>query len=490
MPMGAVGRAMLLTAAASVSACMVGPDFNHPALSEAAGYSQTPLTQRTTAAPTQAGIAQTFIPGRDIPGDWWTIFGSPALARMVEQALHDNPNVEAAQAALRQTQETADAARGALFPSLAGKSSATRVGFSAASIGQTYTKVFTLSTQQLTVSYTLDIFGGTRRQIEAAEAQADYQRFQLEATYLTLTSNVIVAAIQEASLRAQIAATQDIIGTNRDVLQTVQKQLAAGGVSGSDVATQETSLAQTTATLPTLEQNLAQQRTQLAMLLGQFPNQSLPNTLDFSQLHLPEELPISLPSHLVEQRPDVASAEAQLHAATAQVGVAIANMLPQISLSAGYGTIGLGDILGPGSPIWNLGANISQPLFQGGQLLHQRRAAQAGLEAAAAQYRGTVLGAFQNVASALSALRTDADALAAQSAADQASRKSFSIARSQYQAGATSFLTLLNAQNARAQVEIALIRAQTNRYLDTVALYQALGGGWWNRDDTTTDKKS
>jgi NodT family efflux transporter outer membrane factor (OMF) lipoprotein len=483
-------RLLSLIAVASVSACMVGPNYRRPSLPADAGYAPDPLPSRTASAPTPVGASQAFVSGRDIPGDWWTLFGSPALAKLVALALANNPSVAAAQASLAQAEQSADATAGGLFPTVSGKLSTMRLGFSGASIGQTYAEDFTLSIKQISVSYTLDLFGATRRQIEAAEAQADYQRYQLEAADLTLTSNLVAAAIQEASLQEQVAVTQDIIQIETGVLRTMQLQLTAGAASDADVLTQQTSLAQTAATLPGLEQSLKQQRILLDMLIGQFPSQPLPATVAFDTLHLPETLPVSLPSSLVAQRPDVASAAAQLHSATAQVGVATANLLPQISLSAGDGVIALGQLLGPGTPIWNLGVNLTQPLFQGGQLVHQRRAAVAGMQAAAAQYRSTVLGAFQNVADALAALETDADTLSIQAAADQASKQSLAISLAQYHAGAISFLTLLNAENARAQVRVALIRVETNRYLDTVALYQALGGGWWNRNDTAMPGKS
>ncbi|MGE0224424.1 MAG: efflux transporter outer membrane subunit [Acetobacteraceae bacterium] len=477
-------RAVLLITL-SAGACAVGPDFREPELSPNASLTQTPLPTRTVGSGTGAGAAQTLLVGRDLPHDWWTVFGSPTITALVTQALQANPDLRAAEASLRQAQETALAARGGLFPSASLRASRTRVGFSAASIGQTYTEVFTLSTGQLSISYPLDLFGGTRRQIEAAQAQAEYQRFQMEAAYLTISSNVVVAAIQEASLRSQIAATEDIIATRRRGLDLVRRQFTLGGISGADVASQEAALAQAETGLPPLRRQLAQQRDLVHRLTGRFPGEADVPTIMFSDLRLPEDVPVSLPSALVEQRPDIRSAAAQLHAATAQVGIATANMLPQISLSAMLGRISLGELFQPGSFIWDYGASVTQPLFQGGQLVHQKRASEAGLDAALAAYRGAVLGAFRNVADALHALQADAEAVRAQRAAERAAAASLRIAEAQFRAGGTSFLTLLNAQTTHAQARIALIQAETNRFADTAALYQALGGGWWNRPAET-----
>ena len=467
--------------ASALGGCAVGPDYTQPDLPAAASVSAGPLPARTAGQGEGAAASQAFLAGRDLPHDWWTLFGSAQLTALVAQALKANPDLEAAQATLRQTQENALASRGGLFPTLGAKASANRIGFSGASIGQSYTEVFNLSTTQLSISYPLDIFGGTRRQIEAADAQATYQRFQLEAAYLTIAANVVVAAIQEASFRAQLTATEEIVAMRRRVLDLVRRQTALGGAAGADVVSQEAALAQAEAGLPALHRQIGQQRDLINGLVGRFPGEDAGPPIALASLRLPGELPVSLPSALVEQRPDIRSAAAQLQAATAQVGIAINAMLPQISLTALVGSITLGQLFRPGTMIFDYGASISQPLFQGGQLLHQRRAADAGLEAAIARYRSAVLGAFRNVADTLLALQTDADAVLAQQAAERAAAASLSISEAQYRAGGTSFLTLLNAQTTHAQARIALIQAETNRFADTAALYQALGGGWWNR---------
>ena len=294
--------------------------------------------------------------------------------------------------------------------------------FSGATFGQPNTHaVFGLVTPTLNVSYAPDVFGGTRRQIESLAAQAEYQRFQLEATYLTLTSNVVVAAVQEASLRGQIAATQDIIKDQAQQLNLVRQRFNLGGASQADVLTQEAQLAQTRATLPPLQKQLAQTRNQLTALAGQLPSHETSETFDLDSMHLPQELPVSLPSQLVEQRPDVRAAEAQLHSASAEIGVATANQLPQFTITGALGTASTGftNMFAPGTGVWSIAGGITQTLFDAGTLLHKKRAAVAAFEQTAAQYRSTVIKACQNVADALRALQSDADALVAQAAAER-----------------------------------------------------------------------
>jgi NodT family efflux transporter outer membrane factor (OMF) lipoprotein len=473
-----------------LAACAVGPDFQRP---DAPGVSQytpgTPLAE-TSSAKVAGGAAQRIQNGRDIPGDWWRVFRSDSLDRLIAEALRANPDLQAAQASLRQAQENVAAGQGALFPTITGSSSATRqqsnsTGTSTTGGTRTVTSVFNVTSASLDVSYDLDVFGGTRRNIESLQAQADFEQFQLEASYLTISSNVVVAAIQEASLRAQIDATQDIIKTQRSFLGILQQQFAAGGISQADVASQQAVVAQTEATLPPLQKQLAQQRNQLAVFLGRFPSEISGDDFQLSSLQLPTDLPLSLPSKLVEQRPDIRSSEAQLHAASAKIGVAIANMLPQISLSASYGSSAssFGDLFSPGTVAWSLAGSIVQTIFDGGTLLHDKRAAEAGFDVAAAQYRSTVLSSFEDVANALHAIQFDADTLKAQLAAEQAAQRSLTIARSQFQAGATDYATVLTAQTNLLNARISRIQAQAARLSDTAALFQALGGGWWNRTD-------
>jgi NodT family efflux transporter outer membrane factor (OMF) lipoprotein len=478
--MGAIAIAL------AVGGCTVGPDFHRPAPPMETGYTPEPLATQTASAGTRGGEAQHFLTQRDIPGDWWTLFRSEPLNRLIEQSLRANPDLDAAQAALRQAQENVYAGEGALFPSASLSLQAQKQRFSGASFGQpSVHTTFGLVTPTLSISYAPDVFGGTRRQIESLTGQAEYQAFQVEATYLTLTSNVVVAAVQEASLRGQIAATQDIIKDQAQQLNLVQRRFALGGASQADVLTQEAQLAQTRATLPPLQKQLAQTRNQLTALAGQLPSHDAGERFDLDSMHLPQDLPVSLPSQLVEQRPDVRAAEAQLHSASAEIGVATANQLPQFTISAALGTASSGftNLFAPGTGVWSIAGGIAQTLFDAGTLLHKKRAAVAAFEQTAAQYRSTVIKACQNVADSLRALQSDADALVAQSAAERSAFASLDLARRQYQLGAIDYLTLLNAQRTWQQALIGLVQAEANRYADTAALFQALGGGWWHRSD-------
>ena len=427
--------------------------------------------------------------GLAIPGQWWALFHSRALNALVEQAIAANPTLPAAQAALRQARENVYAEQGSLFPNVTASFSPSRNKTATGAItpvaasGNPY---YSLNTAQVTVSYTPDVFGGTRRQIESLVATADFQRFQLEATYLTLTSNVVAAAVQEASLRGQIAATEEIIKIDSEGLEILRRQLALGAVAGADVAAQQAALAQAQALLPPLQKQLAVERDQLTALLGRFPNQQPREKFDLVALRLPLDLPVSLPSKLVEQRPDVRSAEAQMHAASAEIGVAVANRLPQFALTANGGgqSLTMAQLFsGPGTAFWTLAGNVTQTVFDAGTLLHKQRAAEAAFDQAAAQYRGTVITAFQNVADTLHALQSDADTLKAAVAAEQAAATSLEIARRQLQLGAVNYLALLTAENAYQQALSSVVQAQASRLADTAALFQALGGGWWNRID-------
>ena len=470
-----------------VAGCAVGPDFHRPAAPDVKGYTPQPLVKQTATANTAGGQAQQFLEGQDIPGQWWTLFHSESLNALVGKALNANPDLAAAQAALRQAQENVYAAEGTLFPSVNADGSGARQKNSGAQFGNPKNpgSLFTLYNASVNVSYGLDIFGLARRALESIEAQAEFQRYQLEAAYLTLTSNVVTTAVQEASLRGQIAAIQEIVKVEAEQLDVLQQQFDTGAIARTNVLAQQVTLAQTKANLPPLERQLALIRNQLTALAGEFPSQDLGVTVDLASLQLPQELPVSLPSRLVEQRPDIRAAEAQLHQASAQIGVATANMLPQFTLSGSIGSVAtkVGDLFTSGTGVWSLGANLAQPLFRGGTLTHQRRAAVASYDEAAAKYRSTVLAAFQNVADALRALQSDADALRAQSMAAQAASDSLNIAREQYKNGAISYLSLLNAQQAYQQTRVSLVQAQANRYADTAALFQSLGGGWWHRND-------
>jgi NodT family efflux transporter outer membrane factor (OMF) lipoprotein len=485
------GSALALTAALILGGCEVGPDFHRPEAPKASTYTPESLPAATASADVHGGEAQQFIAARDIPGEWWSLYRSPALDGLIAEAIKGNPNLDAARSALTQAHELQLAGVGQLFPTVTGSAGATREKFSGATFGfngASSSSVFSVNTASLNVSYVFDVFGGTRRNIESLEAQTEVERFQLEAAYLSLTANVVTTAVQEASLRGQIAATQQIIDIESDELQRLQRDFAAGATDNTAVLQQAATLAQTRATLPPLQKSLAETRDELAVLLGRVPSNAPATDFDVADLELPQELPVTLPSQLVEQRPDIRAAEAQLHSASAQIGVATANMLPQLSLSASLGSVSSGALLQPGTGVWSLGGSLLQPLFEGGTLLHKKRASEAAFGEAAAQYRNTVLTAFQNVADALHALQLDADALNAQLASEHAAAESLTVARRQFQYGSITYLTLLNAEQTYQQAHIALVEAQAARFSDTAALFQALGGGWWNRADLVSAK--
>ncbi len=480
-------RMAVLGAAAAwgLGACAVGPDFKRPEGPQSERYTAEPLPPQTVASEGASGAAQTYVPSGDIPAQWWTLFRSAQLNALVEQALKGSPDVAAAQAALRQAHENLLAQQGALLPQIDANASATRQKISGASFGQPQASslIYSLFNATANVSYTLDIWGGVRRGIEAQRAQAEYENFQLEATYLALSANVVTTAIQEASLRAQIEATEEIIAADRKQLDTVQRQLALGGVSRLDVLTQQTELAHQMASLPPLMKQLQQNRDLLAVLLGQTPEAPLAAQFQLDDLKLPESLPVSVPAQLVEQRPDVRAREALLHQASAEIGVATANMLPQLTLTGEYGgtSTKLSDVFKSSSNVWSAGAGLTQPIFHGGELLHKKRAAVAAYDQAAAEYRGTVLTAMRNVADALYALNADAEELHEQDLAAEAAAATLKVSRARYAAGSISSLDLLVVTRTYQQARIAQLQAQAARYADTAALFQALGGGWWNR---------
>ena len=462
--------------------CAVGPNFKRPAAPPVHSYLAEPLPAQTESAAVRGGDAQRFLEGTDIPAQWWTLFQSPALNALVEAAFKKNPSVENAQAALREANENYYAQLGSLLPSVQGSYSFQRQLNPTGTLAPTLSSgepIFNLHTAQVSVSYVLDVFGGTRREAESLHALAESQRYQLQATYLTLVSNVVTTAVQEASTRAQLAATDQIVQSEREELEILRRQYELGSIALTDVMAQEATLATTEATVPGLKKQLEQSRHALAALAGQLPSESGEEHFELESLRLPADLPVSIAAQLVRHRPDVLAAEAQLHSATAEVGVAIANMLPQITLtgSAGGASTGFNQLLASGNTFWSGGASLTQTLFAGGALLHKEKAARARLDEAGAQYRTAVLTAFQNVADALTALQLDAQALSASVRAEKAAEESLSTVRRNVELGSVGYLALLNAQQTYAQALLNRSQAQANRYADTAALFQALGGG-------------
>ncbi len=466
----------------ALTGCAVGPDYHRPNAPSVDRYTTQSLPAHTVSTEVGNGDAQRFLQGRDVPARWWTTFDNDELTRRVNIALANSPSVASAQAALRQAQETARAAGGGLFPSVDAGAGVTRQKPSALTSvgGPVGVGPFTLFNASVSVGYTLDLFGGVRRGIEAQLAQSDYQQAQLDSTYLTLAGNVVTASLQEASLREQLRAIEQIVGWQQKTLDIARTQQQLGATALSDTLAVRAQLATTQATLPPLRAQLASTRNQLATYLGTTPAQLAMAPLTLDSVRLPQDIPVSLPSQLVDQRPDIRAMSALLHAASAQVGVATAAMLPQIRLSGSGGSQALnrGDLFSAGTGVWSLGLNLTQPLFHGGELLHKKRAAQAGLDTAAADWQQTVLTAFQNVADSLQALQYDAQTLAAQAIAESAASQRLELARQQYQLGATGYLDLLDAERSYQQARINLIRARASRLSDTAALYTALGGGW------------
>jgi len=476
-----IGLTLLLTS------CAVGPNFKKPAPPTAADYTQNPISTTSSSTNAAGGEAQHFVTSQDIASDWWTLFNSEPLNTLIERSLKANPNLKTAQAALLVAQENVKAQRGAYYPSGGASFSAARQKTAAdiAPVPNNNDLYYNLFTPQVTVSYVPDVFGLNRRTVESLNAQAEQARFALVATDITLSANVVAAAIQEASLREQIDATHHLIELNTNMLQILRTQLARGYASRLDVAAQESQLAAIVATLPPLLKQLAQQRDLLAALSGRFPSEGLAEKFEIAGLKLPQELPLSIPSQLVAQRPDVRQAEENLHSASAQIGIAEANRLPNFMLSADAGSMALeaGQMFSSGTGFWGLAGSVTQPIFQGGTLLHRERAAKAVYTQAVEQYRAAVLTAFQNVADTLAALEEDADGLNAAAAARDAAKITLDLSRQQWQTGYASYLAMLSAEQSYDQAVINLIQAQANRFADTAALFQALGGGWWNRAD-------
>jgi NodT family efflux transporter outer membrane factor (OMF) lipoprotein len=469
-----------------VSACAVGPDFKQPEAPKTSSYTEGAVPKKLVTAPgVPGGTDQEFIEGADIEAQWWELYKSPELDALIKKALEQNPNLGAADAALRAAQENVNAQIGGqYFPAIGLGASASRQLQPAAIYGLPYgSDTYNLYNTSVNVTYKLDVFGGARRAVEGARALAEVAQFQLEGAYLSLTANVVTSAVREAALRAQMSATEEILKAQTNLAEVTEKQLAIGTVSKVDVTSQRTLVSNSQVDLLNYERNLAFTRNQLSVLVGEVPSNADIAHFDLSKLHLPEKLPLSVPSSLVRQRPDVRAAEAQLKAQNAFVGVATANLLPQFNITGSIGSAALTSaaLFGPNSSLWSIGGGILQPLFQGGQLLAQRRGALANYEQAAFQYQATVLNAFQEVANALRALETGAQALKAASDAERYAYETLDLVQQQYKLGTASYLAVLYYQNQYQQAKVKSVAAQATRFSDTAALFAALGGGWWNR---------
>lgn len=471
--------ALAAAASSALSGCAVGPDFKPQAPPATFRYLSDPAGDRVPGHP----IARTA----EIPPQWWELFRSPSLNRIVEDGIAHNADLAAAEAAVRVAQANALAQRGALFPSVTGNfdPSRQRVPIDLQSPLESNAHLLSLHTGQVTVSYLADVWGGTRRLVESADSQAEMLAFQREGVYLTLASNIALAAIEEGRLRGHIAATRRVLGLQTEVLKLLRRQQEQGQIAQTDVAAQETAVAQTRLLLPDLEKQLAQQRHLLSFLTGRLSSDAPKETFDLGSFRMPRRLPLSLPADLVRQRPDIQAAEANFHSTNAMIGVAIANRLPQITLTgnAGAATAQFAQLATPGSALWMIAGSAAQTIFDAGTLENKQRAAEEGANQSLAQYRSVVLAAFQNVADVLRALQAGTRAISAATDAERSATESITLVRKQVDQGQISVPLLLAAQQAYLQTSLARLDAQAAQLANAVALFQALGGGWWNRDD-------
>ena len=467
-----------------LNSCTLGPDFVQPEAPKVDSYTQS---DNLTETITVDGIGQNFEMGGKIAADWWTLFKSDTLNDLVKQAIANNLGLKAAQANLRQSQATLQAGYGIFFPQVDMGFSPSRKRFSAAQFGQNATPtIFNLYTISGTISYTLDVFGGERRGVESLEAQKELQRYTAQATYLTLTGNIINTVIAKAAYLAEIDATQQIISILKQQIQLTETQVQAGTVPYLNVLSLRSQLNAIQATLPPLKQKASQTEHLQASLVGLTPAEWRPTEVKLAELTLPSDIPLSLPSELVHQRPDILSAEAQLHSDTAKIGVATASLFPTISLSGSYGynNTSLADLFISHGNIWAMAGNFAQPLFHGGTIWFNRKAAIQTYERSLANYQQTVVSAFQQVADSLKALEHDAETLTAQQASLNASDESLAMINANYQAGLVNYLQVLTVNSQYQQARIAYLQISAQRLQDTVALFIALGGGWNSVDSS------
>ncbi len=470
-----------LLACLLIAACAVGPNFKRP---EAPAVTQYTAGQEPTRTIPAEGQAQTFASGAQVAQDWWQLFQSPQLDAVIKEAVAQNRSLQSALARLRQSQETLRAGYGVFFPQLQGSFTAQREKFSPVQFGTTFAKgsTFNLFTATTSVSYILDVFGGQRRTVESLAAQRDYQKYTALATNMTLLGNVVNAAIAAAGYRAQIEATEQLIRLQQEQVRLTEDQFKAGLVPYANVASLQAQLAATEATLAPLRQNLSKTPHLLAALVGRTPGLWASPSFKLAEFTLPRELPVTLPSELVRQRPDILAAEALLHSATANVGVATAAMFPSFTLSGDIGknTSDLTQIFSNAGNFWSFGAGVVQPFFRGGTLWFQRKAAIEASKASLTDYQQVVVTAFQQVADTLRALEHDAQLLKAQAQALSAAQETLQLLQANYAGGLVNYLQVIIADSQYHQAKLGYIQAQALRLQDTSALFVALGGGWWN----------
>ncbi|MGO9437739.1 MAG: efflux transporter outer membrane subunit [Terracidiphilus sp.] len=473
----------------ALEACTVGPRFHPPAAPTVTDYTPQPQPSETPGSAGPAGEPQRIRPSADLPAEWWTLFRSSQLDSMVREALTNSPTLDAATARLKQAQEEVRARTGETkYPTITANASVEgeQPNLTAYGIPFPNPSPFALLNGSLGITYALDLFGGNRRTVESLRAQAAYEQWQLEGARLMLAGNVVSTAIRQASLRSQIDLTRQMIALRQSELRITEQRYNAGGASDNDVRSQRILLAQVQSSLPPLEQQFDTLTDELAVLMGRPTADAAAPDMPLESLLLPHDLPLSLPSSLVRQRPDIRAAESLLHEASANVGVATANRYPQITLSASGGALGTSFI--SGGDIWNVGAGLAQPLYNGGALRAEQRKAQAAYDEASSNYRQSVLQAFQQVADTLHAIQNDAQTLQSRTAAAEQARAAYQIATERYQAGGISQLALLEAQRQQLQAALDRTDSATSRYTDSATLFQALGGGWWNRKSDSDGK--
>jgi NodT family efflux transporter outer membrane factor (OMF) lipoprotein len=463
-----------------LSGCAVGPNFLHPAPPPVSHYSSATDPKETSPA---GGVAQRFTPGAQVAAEWWRLFASPKLDAIIAEATETNPGLQAAQASLHQSQDTLRSGYGIFYPQIEADAAATRQRYTSVKIGQEAPPtIFNLFTLSATVSYALDIFGGERRLVEGLGAEVDLAGATEQATYLTLTANIVNTIVAAAAYRAEIDATEELIELQREQVKIAEVQARSGTVPYSNVLSLQSQLAANEATIPQLQQKLTQSEDLLATLAGRVPAEWQAPDISLTDLTLPRDLPVSLPSDLVRQRPDILVAEATAHAASANIGVATAALLPSVTLSGSYGVnnTSTSNLFSSHGNFWSFGAQATQPVFEGGTLWFRRKAAIDSYQQAMALYRQTVLAAFSQVADTLHALDHDAAALRAQNEALRTAEQALHLVQANYAAGLATYLDVLVADVQYHQAKIGDLEAIASRYQDTVALFTALGGGWWN----------
>lgn len=487
-----IGRFIAYFLMANLTACKMGPDFHSPDPPDTDRYLQSSKPSKTVSSPGIGGQAQFLDYGEDIPESWWRLFHSEALNKLVEQGLLNSPDLIAGQAKLQEAQENLRAIKSIFLPVISANGLLDRQQTTLFSLGVLVppgtpsavplTSLYNIYNTTVSVSYELDLFGGTQRKVEAIRSDVDYQKFELLATYLSLTGNIVTTAVTIASLRAQMDVIQHLIWVQEKQLKMIQNSVGLGHISKSEVFSKERELEETKASLWSLKNNLAREHHALSTLTGTLPTEDNASDFGLNSLKLPTHLPVSLPAELVKQRPDIQGAEALWHKASAEIGVATANLLPKFGLNANYGGAASvpSELFTPLSEIWSYGAQLAIPIFHGGDLMARRRVAIVRYNYAAAQYRKTMLSAFEDVANALRALEFDAQLLRAQKGSEISTLKQLTLIQDQYQLGKINYMILLDAEKQYDYARLNRIKAQTARYVDTAALFQALGGGWWN----------